>query len=231
MNSRRKDQPVVFTASRWTAYLTASGATALLGANTAEGHIHYSGKINSVFRQTQGTIIREFALSNEAALIFQHFAISNGGYFNYALFGLNDGRFRGRPSANYWWHAGYVERLHFGELVSDGEFGLGLGFLAQASSYAGPRSQWTEQGEGYVGFQFKNGPNVQYGWARVRTTGLPHNFFIVVDYAWGDPGDTITAGQKEDLQSTALPDSGSLGVLALGAVGLQTWRRHHPLRR
>lgn len=59
------------------------------------------------------------------------------------------------------------------------------------------------------------------------------------DYAWGDVGDQIKTGQKqlhEDEtqvapQAAKRPDAapladshGSLGLLALGAVGLQAWR-------
>ena len=70
--------------------------------------------------------------------------------------------------------------------------------------------------------------------------GSGDNKFIVKDYAWGDPGDQIKAGQtqlQEDEaqvapQAAKKPDAapvsdsqGSLGLLALGAVGLQAWRK------
>ena len=47
------------------------------------------------------------------------------------------------------------------------------------------------------------------------------NSFEVVDYAWGDPGDAVTAGQT----SGALSDRGSLGWLSLGAAGVTAWRQ------
>jgi MYXO-CTERM domain-containing protein len=49
------------------------------------------------------------------------------------------------------------------------------------------------------------------------------NTFEVVDYAYGDPGDRVFAGQMSD--SGAPPVLESLGGLALGAVGLLAWRR------
>ena len=64
--------------------------------------------------------------------------------------------------------------------------------------------------------------------------------FVVRDYAWGDPGDKIKAGQTQlhedeaqvapqaakNAEAAPLADSqGSLGLLALGAVGLQAWRK------
>jgi hypothetical protein len=47
--------------------------------------------------------------------------------------------------------------------------------------------------------------------------GSPLNSFTMVDYAWADPGETILTGQ--------IPEPGSLGLLALGALGLVAWRK------
>jgi LPXTG-motif cell wall-anchored protein len=44
----------------------------------------------------------------------------------------------------------------------------------------------------------------------------------VVDYAYGDPGDTVFAGQKS---GDSAPRLESLGGLAIGAAGLLAWRR------
>jgi hypothetical protein len=70
---------------------------------------------------------------------------------------------------------------------------------------------------------------MQYGWARLKVlhpdSGAYYGFALV-DYAWGDPGDAILTGQKTlagDMVDM-VPDSGSLGLLATGAAGLQAWR-------
>jgi hypothetical protein len=44
----------------------------------------------------------------------------------------------------------------------------------------------------------------------------------VVDYAYGDPGDTVLAGQTSGGSAFGLQ---SLGGLALGAAGLLAWQR------
>ena len=83
---------------------------------------------------------------------------------------------------------------------------------------------WSARGIGYVGFKFNNGAGTQYGWARVRMGGNENeNAFILLGYAYGDPGEPVRAGQRWPNDQS--PDQGSLGGLALGAVGLLAWRK------
>src|SRR5207253_4584461 len=92
-----------------------------------------------------------------------------------------------------------------------------------------------------AGFRFNSGAGKQYGWVRIKWGGCSANKYILKDYAWGDPGDQIKAGQTQlhedgtqvapqaaksaDAAPAAAGTQGSLGLLALGAVGLQAWRR------
>ncbi len=58
---------------------------------------------------------------------------------------------------------------------------------------------WAEPGIGYVGFKFNNGAGVQYGWVRVRMGGSENNNgFKVLEYAYGDPGEPVTAGRAAE---------------------------------
>ena len=83
--------------------------------------------------------------------------------------------------------------------------------------------QFLDRGYGLVGFKFNNGAGVQYGWVRVRMEGGHNHMFSIVDYAYGDPGEPVLAGQRGP--NTFAPELESLGGLALGAVGLLAWRR------
>jgi hypothetical protein len=88
--------------------------------------------------------------------------------------------------------------------------------LAYGGGYV--HSQWLSKGTGFVGFRFNGGAGIEYGWARLTMlAGAPDNSFLLVDYAWADPGTAIVTGQ--------IPEPGSLGLLAIGAAGLLLWRR------
>ena len=64
--------------------------------------------------------------------------------------------------------------------------------------------------------------------------GPPEHGFEVVSYAYADPGEPIKAGQKSSVEQAPdqssteeqAPDQGSLGGLALGAIGLLAWRKN-----
>jgi hypothetical protein len=66
-----------------------------------------------------------------------------------------------------------------------------------------------------------------------NTHGFGGYAFKVFDFAYADPGEPITAGQgiprgsedNQDVSADQGTDEGSLGGLALGAVGLLAWRK------
>jgi hypothetical protein len=92
----------------------------------------------------------------------------------------------------------------------------GYGTMAFRGGYI--NSQWLAAGVGFVGIRFNTGAGIQYGWVRLDMAGSPDNHYTMVDFAWGDVGDTILTGQ--------IPEPGSLALLAVGAVGLFAWRKH-----
>ena len=87
----------------------------------------------------------------------------------------------------------------------------------------GNRGQFGEE-IGFIGFKFNNGNGDQYGWARIKLGGFDLDLaYKLLDYAYGDVGDRIKAGQKSS--NEMVPAEGSLGGLALGAAGLLAWRK------
>ena len=218
---RRK--PASIANTRWAAYAAAGAATALAGSNSAEATIHYSGILNRHFRSHKDSA-HKIPLDPAGDFLFFERLDKVSPFYSTALAacsikdGSSAGVLVGFPSPYL-----TVTKLTFGDIVRDR--GPYSGFAANVQRMAGPStceySPWGEPGPGYIGFRFGN--PVQYGWARVTMSGLPENAFVVVDYAYADPGERITAGQKSSHELA--PFEGSLGWLAAGAVGLLAWRK------
>jgi LPXTG-motif cell wall-anchored protein len=87
-----------------------------------------------------------------------------------------------------------------------------------------PFKQWKRPGIGFIGFSFEDGVGIHYGWVRVKMAGNQNkNGFKLMDYAWADAGEPISAGQTSSEEPA--PVLGSLGLLAAGAAGLLLWRK------
>lgn len=221
---RRK--PITASNARWLAYATAGAATALTGNPSAEAEIHYSGNVSI---ELTGDAVASLPLSNGASLIFRNRFISAFAQtFTLLLKGAISGSARG---ADYGFGYIFLSNLPPRNDVSAGRFfsiadNPNHGVLISTSLY-GQFSPYFGPVRGFVGFRFNTGNGTQYGWARIYTK-LDSNFHIhdlIKDYAWGDVGDAILTGQKHSLEpANANSVSGSLGLLAFGAQGLDAWR-------
>jgi hypothetical protein len=229
--------------ARWTSYAIAAGATAVAGTPTAEAEIHLSG---NVAIKLTGNAQATLPLSNGASLIFENVDGGGRSTFWQSFFFSIKGAISGsaRESYHHW-----LSNLPEGDNVAVGQFysvagnpDRGIIFThfsdGQFEPYYGTR--------GFIGFRFNTGKGTQYGWAKIQTatpSADPNNFRaheFIKEYAWGDPGEKVHTGQRqldEDEtqvapQAAKRPDAapladsrGSLGLLALGAVGLQAWRK------
>ena len=214
--------------SRWTTYAVAGAATSLAGLATAEAEIHYSGPVNFQFK---GTLNHNFPLENGDSLLVSHKELASGGFGH--LFISSSGLFAGPQS--YSNEAFFVYRLGSQVNVSQQRFGHSCfrfsstygsytvtycfgGFIGRLTS-----GYFNKPGRGFIGFKLNGN---QSGWVRVKTSGPGENNFIVLDYAWGDPGEPIATGQKRSrVNKQAVTKTGSLGLLATGATGLKAWRQ------
>jgi hypothetical protein len=211
--------------SRWVAYAAAGAASAAV-AGAARADIHYFAPME-VFHAGPGANVTDFfALGALDSFALRHAQFSGSGsghgFAGFVIFG--NGQFNGNANGNY----RYPYKLLSGANISAMPFvsnrpGTMPGqkfFATLASQSFFGRSQWLAAGTGYVGFRFNDGGGFQYGWARIKMdSGAPLNNFTLVSYAYGDLGTPVVAGQ------TAVPEPGSLGLLAIGAAGVLLWRR------
>ena len=220
INPRRKPIAQVSQA-RWLAYATAGAATTVAGVHSADATIHYSGVLNAVINTaaTQTSTVFHFALAPGASFSPFFFRVSpSSGIAAMGVHGMASGALNGFL-ANY----PYLSRLAAGQnpaahgFVTPGSsaFFPPYGTMAFRGGYG--NDQWLQPGIGFIGIRFNNGGGIQYGWARINMFGAPDNHYTLIDYAWGDVGDTILTGQ--------IPEPGSLALLAVGAAGLLAWRR------
>ena len=233
-NLRRKAASIA--RGRWAAYATAGAASAFTYMNSAEAMIHYSGRINQIFDGCDGDRAifpldqpgNSFRLTD--AVEFCSTDYGGGAYFR--VVGLIGASFAGfyNTACNHSSLAS-VSRLQRGDLISNRPFVPGghRGVIAVASRcttgggfYVG---QFDGNGLGFIGFKFNNGNGDQYGWVRIKMQKgrNPNQNFRLLDYAYGDVGDRITAGQTSS--NEMVPEEGSLGWLAVGAAALLAWRK------
>jgi len=212
------------TNSRWTAYAAAAAASGFAATHSAEAAIHYSGLINRPIIDDREVFRLDPAggrfLAGHRYLFYGSTRAGGSAYFK--PYGAQSASVVGT-------HEFFPLKLHPGDRISAGPFTTVNRYigpiLARDYSLSGFDSQsgyFLARGPGFIGFKFNNGAGDQYGWVRVKMAGGLKNTFRVVDYAYGDPGDVVLAGQRSDESAPTLE---SLGGLALGAAGLLAWRR------
>ena len=233
-NCRRKIPSI--SNSRWATYAAAGAATALGRTPSSEAEIHYSGLVNHDFANGP------FAGPLDPGVTLE-LNVGTGTWVGNGSFEFGAAIIRGPSGSTVGEFAGYgtgkLAYFWLSELPA-GAFlpAQGFGEFCRWSSSCSCQvcygtaeiggSHFRAPGIGFVGFVFSHGGGgPQYGWARVKTSGPPNYRFRLIDYAWGDPGDRIRTGQKRSSGDMvdAVTESGSVGLLALGAAGLVAWRK------
>ncbi|MGI9518649.1 MAG: PEP-CTERM sorting domain-containing protein, partial [Pirellulaceae bacterium] len=195
--------------------------TAISGT-AAEADIHYFPNVNKLVSAPSSVSpdTESIQLAESAQILFRHsFVESTGNAFATATNGTFNSIARSFTPDIASGSSTFVANLPYGQYISglSSFFSKGnTGTMARGYG-SGP---FNSPGDGFLAFQFNVGNGTQYGWARVTTldsNGNAFNDFMIEDYAYADPNQSLRVGE--------IPEPGSLGLLATGAAGLLTWRR------
>lgn len=235
---KRRAKKNILDRARWAGY-AAAGAAAMFGVQeVADAKIHHFD-IDDVFldgRVTHDPYFVRFDANNDDRIETNEPAIVKleNLYIPTTTFGFRGsvayasgmgGGLNGKIAAKTvdlgFGIYSYAYNLASQSPISDAlNFVAGIGTMALGYGYT--NSEFRNSGIGHLAFSFKVDANTetQYGWIRVSMTedigASPYNTYSVTEFAYGDPGELIKVGE--------VPEPGSLGLLATGALGLLLWR-------
>jgi hypothetical protein len=216
-NMRRRKRSLL-DRTRWAAYAAAGAATAIGTTEVAEAAIIYrdlniplDACIIEGTLKSASTFV-DANLDGVDDVSFLHLGrLSNGVPKGIAaVYGVNNGEIAGFTAGS----SLYARNLAFSAEVKSQNF-QSYGVMAFIAGF--DNSEFKEPGLGYVGFKFDKDGGTHYGWISVNMAGVSGNAFTILGVAYNDvAGEGILAG---------VPEPGSLGLLATGAVGMLLWRR------
>lgn len=231
MSNKIPSEKLDLSPKRWAAYVAAGTAATLAGTQSAEADITHIVVGGSEGAFSFGIGQKSFDLDGNAKLRFVHLPLSSGtSSRGIAGVGINTlgSAFYGNVAGQVINGYPYVANLSLDANVSTAAF-MDLnsgGTMAYGGGYGNDQflNDTGTPSDGYVAFRFSSfagGNDFRFGWARVTLNGdTPANTFVLEEYAFADLGESIRVGEIG-----AIPEPGSLGCLALGALGLLASRR------
>jgi len=225
---RSKDRVRGSFARRLASYGAAAGAAAagtLVLAQPAQAGIIYTPKnINFtsgiVFMNLNGDGVNDFKITNELGFrdVNSVWVSANGH--------LGDVIVQGPGAAAL--SAGFV--IGPGDQFKAGLANMVSATLSQSSSLYF-RGNWNNVRQRYLGLAFLVNGQVHYGWAELDVSTSRQTWVVdtkLLGYAYDTVANqSIMAGQTT-AATPAVPEPGTLGLLALGALGLAFWRKRQP---
>ncbi len=215
----RRQKRSLLNKSRWVAYAAAGAATALGASEAADaGYIQHVDPADIVVNNTTKRV--DLDGDGNADAVFIHSTYIYGGIkYGWALgSGTGAGNLALIPGTYPFSIS--VRNVATTEKIND----LPYFYQHQGNMNFGPDLGEFPAGDppviGFVGFSLDLNGNTEYGWLRVemlRKPSGPLNQITITDWAYTVGGGDIYPGQ--------VPEPGSLGLLATGALGLLLWRR------
>jgi hypothetical protein len=125
----------------------------------------------------------------------------------------------------------YFSTMAAAALVSGAQIGPDTPLLAQANCMAGEvedsvNGPWLGEKNHYLGFSFFISGKKHFGWARLNMNGMSYDHMATITgYAYETiPNKPIIAGDDGN-GTDAVEEQPTLGSIALGAQGVNLWRR------
>ncbi|QDT67750.1 PEP-CTERM motif protein [Planctomycetes bacterium MalM25] len=197
------------SSARKAAYTLAAGA-AVGAAGSADAAIVYSGvqdipvgQFGSQDLNLDGDAYNDILLKNY---------VFGGGNYQGAYVNFFPGKVVGFSAG-----LNYASALAEGDLIDSTTTAGGPFSASLAYGAANPNAEFNSADGAFIGLEFPINAVSHFGWVRVTIDNAAGSF-VINDWAYeSEPGVGITAG--------AVPEPGSLGLLAAGAAGVAALRK------
>ncbi len=197
---------------RGAAYSLAAGVATGALASQTEATIQYSGIYNIDLLQGNSINLDLDAAGATPDVLLKNYVLANGNYQ-----GLTVNYFPGQ-AVGFSNGLAYVSALSAGDPVDASTVGPSF-FGSMAYGATNPSAEFNSVTDAYVGLSFPIAGARHFGWIRVDIDNSAGTF-LIKDWAYEDvPEVGIPAG--------AIPEPGTLGLLAAGACGLAAMRRRN----
>jgi hypothetical protein len=195
---------------RLAAYAALAGV-ALAAPAVSKADIIYSGIVN-------------YSVPDNFNGIYINFVTGATGTSN-TVPGWNWNPYDGGTALQFFWNAApngglSLDTTTYAVLAAGAPISNASMFITSTGSAA--TAAWQAGRDAYLGIRLLNSQTsaTNFGWVHFQTSATNGFPATIVEYAYGNAGESINAGQIPEPSTTAL-----LGVMAAGALGVRAWRK------